>query len=444
MTPRVRKILAAVLAAFLSFVIPGGLAAQGRRGADLIVTVKDGKEFRGELIAVKPDSLLLLDHMTGKDASAAIAEISVIKILRQSKALSGFLMGFIPGAAGGAAWGARAMHGDMPELGAISGGLVVGTIAGLVGLAAGFGMGLDAEIDFAGLPETEKSRVLAKLNRQARKPSAYIAGPAGPTFEGAESIPTPSSRGWTRFRLTWMPGYLAGAKASFTETGVVSFRFTEALPPGEAGPYPSTFYWASHTRQMFPLGRLVFGYQWSRRLGTEIELNLTQYKIDHLAALRFTSTLDGLAYEGVYGSLETVRSASLLIGLSYRLLPPTVLQPHVVEVGVAAGPAWMGISLPPYLAFDEPPLTIDRTTTWTARARVSYDYQFNRSLSMGAYAEYRRLQADILDFAVTESLPFSDTDEFSPALWRMTEIAFPARSITLGGFACGLRFGFGF
>ncbi|MBE3140283.1 MAG: hypothetical protein IMZ53_06840, partial [Thermoplasmata archaeon] len=135
---------------------------------------------------------------------------------------------------------------------------------------------------------------------------------------------------------------------------------------------------------------------------------------------------------------------SLLIGLTYRLLPPMVLQSHIVEVGVAAGPAWMGTSLPPYLSFDEPPLTIDRTMTWTARARVSYDYQFNRSLSMGVYAEYRRLQADIPDFAATENLPFSDNDEFTPAPWRMTEITFPAQSIRMGGFACGLRFGFGF
>jgi hypothetical protein len=111
----VRKILAAVLAAFLNFVIPGGLVAQGRRGADLIVTAKDGRELRGELIAVKADSLLLLDHMTGKDGSAAMAEISVIKLVRESKALTGLLMGFIPGAAGGAVWGALAMHGDMPE-----------------------------------------------------------------------------------------------------------------------------------------------------------------------------------------------------------------------------------------------------------------------------------------------------------------------------------------
>ena len=241
-----------------------------------------------------------------------------------------------------------------------------------------------------------------------------------------------------------MPGYLAGSKASFTETGVVSFRFTEALPPGEAGPYPSTFYWASHTRQIFPLGRLVLGYQWSRRLGTEIELNITKYEIDHLAALQFTSTLDDLVYEAVYGSLETVRSASLLIGLSYRLLPPSVLQPHVLEVGVAAGPAWTGTSLPPYLAFDEPPLTIDRTTTWTARARVSYDYQFNQSVSMGIFAEYRLLQADIPDFVATESLPFSADTDYAPASWRMTEITFPARSIRMGGFAFGLRVGFGF
>jgi hypothetical protein len=429
--------------ALLFFSLPTLLSAEEKRGANLVITLKDGLQVTGELIAAKSDSLILLDHATGKDGSAALAEISVIRIVRKSKALPAFLMGFVSGAAGGAAWGAHASHGDMPELGAIGGGFLVGSVAGLVGLAAGFGMGLDTEIAFAGLSETEKSRVLAKLSRQAREPSAYVPKPAGPTSGGAEGKPTPLSRGWTRFRLSWMPGYLAGSKGSSTETGVVSFRFTEALPPGEAGPYPSSHYWASHTRQMFPPGRLVLGYQWSPRLGTEIELNLAQYKIDHLVALQFTSTLDGITYEGVYSSLETVRSTSLLIGLSYRLLPPTVLQSHVVEVGVAAGPAWTGISLPPYLSFDEPPLTVDRPMTWTARARVSYDYQFNRSLSMGVYAEYRRLQADIPVFAANENLPFSN-DDFTRGMWRMTEITFPAQSIRMGGFVCGLRFGIGF
>ena len=102
---------------------------------------------------------------------------------------------------------------------------------------------------------------------------------------------------------------------------MVPFRFTEALPPGEAGPYLSTYYWATHTRQTFALGRIGLAYQGSPRLGAEIELHVSKYTIEHLAALRFVSTLDGLEYAGVYGSQEIVRSTALLFGLTYRFVP---------------------------------------------------------------------------------------------------------------------------
>ena len=242
-----------------------------------------------------------------------------------------------------------------------------------------------------------------------------------------------------------MPGFLAGVEQDFTEEGVVPFRFTEALPPGEAGPYLSTYYWATHTRQTFALGRIGLAYQWSPRLGAEIELHVSKYTIEHLAALRFVSTLDGLEYAGVYGSQEIVRSTALLFGLTYRFVPSTDLQPHAVEVGLAAGPALMKTSIPPLPWLPDHRQTVDQATTWTARARVSYDYHFSRALSMGAYAEYRRLQADIPSFGATEDVDFHELDDYyGNSFMRTTVIMIPARSVTLGGFSCGLRFGFGF
>jgi hypothetical protein len=64
---------------------------------------------------------------------------------------------------------------------------------------------------------------------------------------------------------------------------------------------------------------------------------------------------------------------------------------------------------------------------------------------MGAYAEYRRLQADIPSFGATEDVGFHELDDYyGNSFIRTTEITLPARSVNMGGFSCGLRFGFGF
>ncbi len=60
------------------------LYAKERRGAKLIITKKNGQQVKGELITVKPNSLLLLDT-EGKDVSVGIADIKVIKIVKKSQ-----------------------------------------------------------------------------------------------------------------------------------------------------------------------------------------------------------------------------------------------------------------------------------------------------------------------------------------------------------------------
>ena len=54
---------------------------------NLIIQKINGQQVGGELIAVKQDSLLLLDT-EGKDVSVDIADIKVIRIVKKSKALS--------------------------------------------------------------------------------------------------------------------------------------------------------------------------------------------------------------------------------------------------------------------------------------------------------------------------------------------------------------------
>lgn len=433
--------LVATVVAGLTLVLPRALSARERRGANIIVTLKDGHIVVGELIAVKADSLLLLDHMIGRDVSVALADISVIRVVRESKAFTGLLVGLVPGAVGGAVWGAHASAGDMPELGAFLGGLTVGAIAGLVGLAAGFGMGVDSVVRYSGLPEAEQAAFVAGLDRRAREPGVFVPKATGLAAGKTPAAPSPTVRAWTRFSLCWTPAYTGGAPGDRFRTETISFRFTESLPPGEAGPYPSTYYSARHYRQEFSLGRLALGYRWTRRLGVEIELSSSKYIVEHLASLQFTSSIDGLTYSSVFGDDEINRSISVLVGLTYFVIAASDLQPHAVELAAAAGPAWISTARSTFYPYEEAQ-PVDRRTTWTARARISYDYHFGRALSMGVYGEFRRLKAEIPSYGVTEELEFRDYP--GPSFLRLTEVTLPAQSLNLGGFACGLRFGFGF
>ncbi|MFB0519792.1 MAG: hypothetical protein ACETWC_11000 [Acidobacteriota bacterium] len=60
------------------------LDAGANRRAKLVITKKDGQQIEGELITVKPNSLLLLDT-EGKDVSVAIANIKVIRMVKKSR-----------------------------------------------------------------------------------------------------------------------------------------------------------------------------------------------------------------------------------------------------------------------------------------------------------------------------------------------------------------------
>ena len=175
MRHRARKSMAAALAVILFFGLSDVLSSKGRSGADLLITLKDGSKYRGELIAVRPDSLLLLDHRTGKTRSPPSPISRPSGSSRKSKAWQGLLIGLVPGAVGGAALGAHASAGDDPELGAFAGGVVVGGIAGLVGLAAGFAAGLDADF--------------SPVSRKAKRSRSWTSSTGGrvsrgPTFQG--------------------------------------------------------------------------------------------------------------------------------------------------------------------------------------------------------------------------------------------------------------------
>ncbi len=160
---------------------------EGRRkkhGANLVILKKDGQAIKGELITVKPNSLLLLDT-EGKDVSVDIEEIKVITVVKKSKALLGVGTGLLGGAGSGAVIGASLWVICLPIV-AIFGEASIesfkddfqdflwnGALIGigvwvLLGAITGSFLGIDKAIQIEGMTASEIQKTLGKLRKKAR------------------------------------------------------------------------------------------------------------------------------------------------------------------------------------------------------------------------------------------------------------------------------------
>ena len=173
------KKLISLFLAFSLAVLSANLYAKERRGAKLIVTKKDGQLIEGELITVKPNSLLLLS-ITGRDMSVGISEIKVIKIVKKSKVWTGAGLGLLIGAGCGALIG-YAGGGETRTFGwwtsqttageeALGYGIVGGLVGGIIGGIFGVGAGKDETIQIEGKSPRWIEFYLEKLRKKARIP----------------------------------------------------------------------------------------------------------------------------------------------------------------------------------------------------------------------------------------------------------------------------------
>ncbi len=182
------KKLVTLFLIFSLMMLSANLYAKERRGTTLIIQRKGDQikntrlkdtpwetsvmaGIRGELIAVKPNSLLLLS-ITGRDMSVDIADIRVIRVVKKSKALLGSGIGLIIFGGGTAlfvetfgrnSWEPPDLHKFAVGFGAI--GAIVGL---LIGGITGELLGKDKTIQIEGMTDAEIQEALDKLRKKAR------------------------------------------------------------------------------------------------------------------------------------------------------------------------------------------------------------------------------------------------------------------------------------
>lgn len=446
-----KRIIVAALSLLLVSA-PGASMGREDRGATLVVTLKDGQRVKGELLAVKPDSLLILKKASGEGATVDIADISTVRIVRKSRTLLGGVVGLLAGGGAGALWGLSA-HGadrETPGFNALLGIIVIGAPATVLGLVIGTAVGLDPVMVFEGRPAEEVQRSLSKLGRMARESSGYSLPPSlapepDKVFERARDAtisPPPQApvrrHRASRFRLTWAPGFNMKSRSATFPPGGVSFRFLDTAPPAD-GDSRSSSVNAYSERPRILLGRMSLAYEWNPRWSAEMEIFLSgKYQIRRYFNLESRSAMDGRTYTAYGGTREEMDPVSLLFGLTFRPFPPAVDKPHVLELGVAGGLAWPRAA-PKTFPFENQraQVTEGSKATWTARVRASYDHYFVPAFGIGAFAEYRWLEARSPGFIWTDILELRGEDKRFP---RLTELTVAGRRLALDDFALGLRF----
>jgi len=170
MKTAVHRIMAIGLAILL-LGLPISVSARERRGADIVVTIKEGQTIAGELIAVKLNALLLLTP-AGKDESIDVAGIREIKVVKKSRALKSALYGFIAGAVAGVAlaYAVRDTEESVKPIIYPVGAAAGGAAGGLIGFGIGSLGGKAKTIRLEGMSESALKDILADLRNMARVP----------------------------------------------------------------------------------------------------------------------------------------------------------------------------------------------------------------------------------------------------------------------------------
>jgi hypothetical protein len=145
------------------------LMARERRGATVVVTLADGGQIRGELLAVKGHDLVIHDKYLERGFSVAIEQVAAVKIKRKSRVLGGLAIGFINGMAAGVLIAGSNSGGDGGErAGAAIGGLMFWGAATAIGGLAGAVLSGPEEMPTRGREPAQINACLQHLQKHAR------------------------------------------------------------------------------------------------------------------------------------------------------------------------------------------------------------------------------------------------------------------------------------
>jgi hypothetical protein len=134
-----------------------------KHGTNLVILKKDGRQIRSELIAVKENSLLLLESESGAGVFIDIGDVWMIKIVKKSKFLLRTGQGLLVGG------GVGLLVGNEDQgLKGILAFFSITILGAIIGGMAGVNSGIDKIIQIEGMSDSEIQETLHKLRKKAR------------------------------------------------------------------------------------------------------------------------------------------------------------------------------------------------------------------------------------------------------------------------------------
>lgn len=156
------KIKVLVLGLVFSLLIcSGNIMAKERRGAEVVITKIDGQQLKGELIAVKASSLLLLDSRSATDLSVDVNDFRAIRIVRKPR----FWLAGITFAIGAGLGYDAAKRDGLSSANSMVDGVLYGIAVGIPTILLS---GIDQTIQIAGKSPGEIKAIKEKLRKKAR------------------------------------------------------------------------------------------------------------------------------------------------------------------------------------------------------------------------------------------------------------------------------------
>lgn len=146
-------------------------SAKTKPGVSIEIVRLDGSEAAGELMAVRPGSLVVADLTSGAYDFIPLAEIRIVRIPKVSKAAgawSGFQWGAFYGAILGDLSTGREKSSRKRRIRALYGGLAGGAAGALIGGLKGRTTKKKIVLQIADQPAAELAAILARLNGLAR------------------------------------------------------------------------------------------------------------------------------------------------------------------------------------------------------------------------------------------------------------------------------------
>ena len=424
-------------------------AARWRKGSTVVVTMADGGVVKGELLAVKSDTLMVYDQDADQGRSLDLRQVAQVKVLKKSKLLLGLAVGL------GVGLGFCALNPEMAGHGSAeirSNYIMVTSLFGLCGGLLGAFVGISDKFSLGGSSSRNLQQNLRRLKRFARERDFEESAP--PVSPGGISSQTEAQGHGSRqqgqprhrFRLLWLPGFQFSSGNIDYRAKNGTFRFV-----GNNFAKDSTVYQfrlvPQYTLDHLKIGQLRLEFELTPHFSSSLEFFSRGGYYDYMfERLGYYSTEEARRYESDIYITNRYSYSTLLLGLNWTPFLSSFACRHVVELGIAAGPAQAQVSLDHSHGRNPGREQKFRTSAWSFKVHAAYDYFYNDNFSLGVSIAYQSLRPSFPGFTFLdeEQSFWPEGDYWGEHFIRPTEFTIPARKIQLGGVALGLRVGMRF